>query len=49
MSEVVQSVSGANVNLKTGGIVRVDLYPPAVRGAMLKWLLSPRILDAIGG
>jgi phosphohistidine phosphatase len=49
MSEVVQAVCGASVNLKTGSIVRIDLYPPAVRGATLKWMLSPRLLDAIAG
>lgn len=48
LSEVIQAVSGANVNLKTGSIARIDLYPPALRGALLKWLLSPRLLDAIG-
>ena len=47
MSEVIQSICGANVNLKTGAIARIDLYPPALRGATLRWLLSPRVLDAI--
>ncbi|MCU0512517.1 MAG: phosphohistidine phosphatase SixA [Anaerolineae bacterium] len=49
MSEVVQAVSGAAVNMKVGSIARVDLYPPAVKGGLLKWLLSPRVLDAMAG
>jgi phosphohistidine phosphatase len=48
ISEVIMAISGSNVNMKTGSIARLDLYPPAVRGASLRWLLTPRILDALG-
>lgn len=47
MSELIQAITGANVNLKTGSVARVDLYPPAIRGAQLKWLISPRIFDVL--
>jgi phosphohistidine phosphatase len=47
MSELVQAMTGANVNLKTGAVARIDLYLPAIRGAQLKWLISPRIFDSL--
>lgn len=47
MSELIQTITGANVNLKTGAVARVDLYPPAIKGAQLKWLITPRIFDSL--
>jgi phosphohistidine phosphatase len=48
MSEVVQHVTGAMVELSTGGIACVtEFNPPSTRNAMLKWLLTPRLIDPL--
>ena len=48
MSEVVQHVTGAAVDLSTGGVACVaEFYPPSTRNAILKWLLVPKVIDAI--
>ena len=46
MSEVVESMTGAAVELSTGAIACVaNVYPPATKGAILKWLLTPKIIN----
>jgi phosphohistidine phosphatase len=47
ISEVVQNMTGANINLKTGAIACVEVYPVALKGGTLKWLLTPRIMDEL--
>lgn len=47
ISEVIQQMTGANVNLKTGAIVCVDVYPIALKGGSLRWMLTPRIMDEL--
>lgn len=48
MSEVVESITGAAVELSTGAIACVtNIYPPMTRGAILKWLLTPKVIDAM--
>ncbi len=47
ISEVVQQMTGANINLKTGAIVCVDVYPIALKGGTLKWMLTPRLMDEL--
>jgi phosphohistidine phosphatase len=48
MSEVVQHITGATVELSTGGIACVtEFYPPSTRNAVLKWLLTPRVIDPL--
>ena len=48
MSEVVQHVTGAMVELSTGAVVCVtDFTPPSTSNAMLKWLLTPRVIDPL--
>jgi phosphohistidine phosphatase len=48
MSEVVQHITGAAVELSTGAIACVtEFYPPSTRNAVLKWLLTPRVIDPL--
>lgn len=47
ISEVLQNMTGANINLKTGAIACVEVYPAALKGGTLKWLLTPRIMDEL--
>ena len=47
ISEVLQNITGANINLKTGSIACVEVYPVALKGGTLKWLLTPRIMDEL--
>lgn len=47
ISEVLQNMTGANINLKTGAIACVEVYPVALKGGTLKWLLTPRIMDEL--
>jgi phosphohistidine phosphatase len=48
MSEVVQHITGATVELSTGAIACVtDYYPPSSKNAILKWLLTPKVIDPL--
>lgn len=48
MSAVVGDVSGANVDLKTGAVACVEIIPPLPAGT-LKWLITPKVCEAISG
>jgi phosphohistidine phosphatase len=45
ISEVIHQMTGANVNLKTGAFACLEVSPIALKGATLKWLLTPRRMD----
>ena len=48
MSDVVQALTGANVDLKVGGLARVDIpFPDQPMRGQLAWLLAPRVFDAL--
>lgn len=48
MSEVVMELSGARVELTTAAVACVArVHPPASSSAILKWLLTPKMLEAI--
>jgi phosphohistidine phosphatase len=48
MSEVVTDLSGAEVQLSTGAIACITrVHLPNSSGAILKWLLTPKIVTAI--
>jgi phosphohistidine phosphatase len=49
ISEVLEVVTGAVVDLGKGAVARVDVHLPAVRGSELKWLMTPKLLDMLGG
>ncbi len=48
MSDVVQALTGANVEMKVGGLARVDILyrEPSLRGHLV-WLLAPKVFDAL--
>lgn len=49
MSEVVHALTGARVELSTGAVACVTgIYLDYPDGAMLKWLLTPRIARSFG-
>jgi len=48
MSEIVTDLTGANVELSTGAIACVtQIFPPSASGAILKWLITPKLVNAI--
>jgi phosphohistidine phosphatase len=48
MSEIVNDLTGANVELSTGAVACVSrVYPPSTSGAILKWLIVPDLANAI--
>jgi phosphohistidine phosphatase len=48
MSEVVTALSGARVELTTAAVACVSrVHPPLSSSAILKWLLTPRMIDAM--
>ena len=48
MSEIVGEIAGAAVDLPTCAVVYINgVHPDSVRGAALKWVLTPKIVDAL--
>ncbi|RMG74745.1 MAG: phosphohistidine phosphatase SixA [Chloroflexi bacterium] len=45
MSEVVSQLTGTQIEMKKGGLARVDLITAS--SGMLVWLIAPKIFDAI--
>lgn len=48
-SMTVQNLTGADVEMKKGGLARVDLYDPRSPRGMLVWLIAPKVFDALDG
>ncbi len=42
-------VGGAEIEMKKGGVARVDLLARTPLRGMLLWVLTPRILEVVGG
>lgn len=49
MSEVVGELTGAFVELSTGAIACITQYQPATSRGLLKWLITPKVANAIHG
>lgn len=48
MSEIVTDLTGAEVELSTGAVAYVTrVFPPSASGAILKWLITPKLVNAI--
>lgn len=48
MSEVVEHITGAAIEMSTGAVACVtNVYPPSVSRAILKWMLTPNVIDPI--
>ena len=48
MSEVVEAICGAQVDLSTGAVACVArVHPPRSGDATLKWLLTPKVAGAV--
>jgi phosphohistidine phosphatase SixA len=50
MPQTVYSLTGANIDMKTGSLARVDIMPggEVLRGSLV-WLIAPKVFDALGG
>jgi phosphohistidine phosphatase len=49
MSQVIHDLTGANVEMKTGSLARVDIaFPAQVLQGSLVWLIAPRVFDLLG-
>ncbi|MFW5692051.1 MAG: phosphohistidine phosphatase SixA [Chloroflexota bacterium] len=46
-SSVVRRMTGADIAMKKGGLVRVDLYDMASMRGTLVWLIAPRVFDTL--
>ncbi len=42
-------VGGAEIEMKKGGVVRVDLLARTPLRGMLMWVLTPRVMELVGG
>jgi len=49
LSTVIGAVTGARVNMKKGGLARVELYSLAPPTGELDWVLVPRMFDLLAG
>lgn len=48
MSQVVTDLSGAEVQMSTGAVACITrIHPPSLYGITLKWLLTPKIVNAM--
>lgn len=47
LSEIVSVLTGARVDMKKGGLARVDIPEPGARVGELVWLIAPKIFDAL--
>ena len=47
MSEVVEELTGASINLKTGAIACVDVDPDDLETGQLQWLVTSKIFAAV--
>lgn len=47
-AQVVHALTGANVEMKVGGLARIDLdtAPPELHGHLV-WLLAPKVFDTL--
>lgn len=48
MSEVVSDLCGADINMKKGGLARIDLDTVTPMRGSLVWLIAPKVFDALG-
>jgi len=48
MSAVVQALTGAAVQLKPGAVACARSDQPIIPGALLRWLITPRLFDLLG-
>lgn len=46
-SMAVHSLTGAEVEMKKGGLARVDIHDPASPHGVLVWLIAPKVFDAL--
>ena len=47
MSEVVSELSGADIEMKKGGLARIDLHSLSPLRGELVWLIAPKVFDAL--
>jgi phosphohistidine phosphatase len=47
MSSVVNDLCGADVNMKKGGLARIDLYTRKPLAGELLWLITPKVFDTL--
>lgn len=47
LSTIIQELTGARVEMKKGGLARVDLLDPGAMYGTLVWLLAPKVLNVV--
>jgi phosphohistidine phosphatase len=47
-SMMVHELTGADIDMKKGGLARVDLYDREDLSGTLVWLIAPRVFDVLG-
>jgi phosphohistidine phosphatase len=49
LSMMVHELTGADIDMKKGGLARVDLYDREDLSGTLIWLIAPRVFDVLSG
>jgi phosphohistidine phosphatase len=47
-SNAVGALTNADIDMKKGGLARVDLLDPANTSGVLIWLIAPKVFDSLG-
>ncbi|HRF94621.1 MAG TPA: phosphohistidine phosphatase SixA [Aggregatilineales bacterium] len=48
-SETIAKLTGGNVDMKRGGLVRVDVPKAHLKSGILVWVIAPKVFEALGG
>ncbi len=47
LSDIVRAMTGAMVDMKKGGLARIDIPEPGAHHGELVWLIAPKVFDAL--
>ncbi|PJF28091.1 MAG: phosphohistidine phosphatase SixA [Phototrophicales bacterium] len=47
-SQTIAYLTGGNINMKRGGLARVDVGKANLQSGILVWLIAPKVFDALG-
>jgi phosphohistidine phosphatase len=46
-SHVIESLTGARIDMKKGGLARIDIIRTSPLSGMLVWLIAPKVFEAL--
>jgi phosphohistidine phosphatase len=49
LPQVVHSLTGSSIEMKTGSLARVDVLSASELHGILVWLIAPKVFDALAG